>query len=62
MNKIIEEQLKKVVFADLNNYNENTNTFIIPKYSKPSFEIGKCYLVKVAGRIINNNISSLATN
>lgn len=62
MNKIIEEQLKNVVYADLSNYDEKTNTFFIKKYTKPVFLSGKCYIIRVNKQIINNSYSVLATN
>lgn len=60
--KIIKEQLKKCQFADLNNYNEKTNTFFIRKYCKPTYEINHCYLVKLPLNIVNATDSVLAVN
>jgi len=34
---IIKEQLEKCQFADLNNYDPKTNTFLIRKYCKPTY-------------------------
>lgn len=59
---IIQKQLDKVAFADLSNYNAETNTFIIPKYSKPLYDVQGCYLVKVAKDIVGNTDSALAAN
>ena len=44
---IIKEQLEKCQFADLNNFDPATNTFYIKKYSKPTYEVNHCYLVKL---------------
>ena len=59
---IIKEQLEKCQFANLNNFDPTTNTFIIPKYSQPTYEINKCYLVKLPLNIIDTADSVLATN
>ena len=59
---LIKEQLEKCQFADLNNYDPNTNTFLIRKYCKPTYDIGRCYLVRLPAAIINNSDSVLATN
>lgn len=60
--QLAKEHLKTCAYADLSNYNESTNTFIIPKYSKPSYDIGKMYLVQVSSNIVNNTTSVIATN
>ncbi len=59
---IIKEQLDKCQFANLNNYDPTTNTFLIPKYSQPTYDINKCYLVRLPLTIINTPDSVLATN
>ena len=59
---IIKEQLEKCQFADLNNYDQVTNTFFIKKYYKPTYELNKCYLIKLPIEIINNSDSVLAVN
>ena len=59
---IIKEQLEKCQFADLNNFDPNTNTFYIKKYSKPTYELNHCYLVKLPLNIVNITDSVLATN
>jgi hypothetical protein len=59
---IIQEQLDKCQFADLNNFDKNSNTYIIRKYCKPTYELNKCYLVKVPANIVNSTDSVLATN
>ena len=60
--QLAKEHLKTCAYADLSNYNEATGTFIIPKYSKPSYSIGKMYLVEVSPNIVNNTNSVVATN
>ena len=59
---IIKEQLEKCQFANLNNYDPTTNTFLIPKYSQPTYDINKCYLVKLPLNIVGTADSVLATN
>ena len=62
MRDLIKNQLKQVTFANLNNYNEETHTFTIHKYSEPRYEAGKMYLVQLPISIINRTDSVLATN
>jgi hypothetical protein len=62
MRELIKQQLAKVNYADLSNYDETTGVFNIPKYSKPKFNIGKMYIVQVANELVNNNSSVIATN
>ncbi len=62
MSDLLKKELSKVHFADLNNFNEQTRTFIIPKYSKPKYDVGKMYIVKLPITIIGNHASALATN
>ena len=59
---LIKEQLEKCQFANLNNYDPNTNTFLIPKYSQPTYDLNHCYLVKLPSNIVNNTDSVLAVN
>ena len=58
----IKKQLEQCQFATLSNYDEATKTYHIPKYSKPSYKIGSCYLVKISGAIVKNPTSVMATN
>ena len=62
MRDIIKKQLEKCQFADLNNFDPNTNTFYIPKYSKPQYVVGKMYLIQLSKNLISNNNSVTATN
>lgn len=59
---IIKEQLEKSQFADLNNYDPSTNTFFIRKYCKPTYELSRCYLVRLPLAIVNTSDSVLAVN
>lgn len=60
--QLIQSQLENCQFADLNNYDHRTNTFFVKKYSKPTYELNHCYLVKLPINIINKNDSVLAVN
>lgn len=62
VSKIIEEQLRSCVYADLSHFDANTNIYLIPKYTKPQYNINKCYLIKLPNFVINNTTSVLATN
>jgi hypothetical protein len=58
----IREQLKKCNFADLANYDEKSQTFFIPKYCKPTYDLNKCYLIEVADYFIGNKTNLIAVN
>jgi len=60
--EIVKKQLKKVNWADLSNFDPTTNTYIIKKYSQPTYNIGKMYIVRVADQLVCNNNSVIATN
>jgi len=62
MLKSIQDQLNKTQYTDLSNFDEKTNTFIIPKYTKPVYETKKCYLVQLNSSILNNPNSYVAAN
>lgn len=55
------KQLEKCVFADLSNFDLETNTFYIKKYSKPKFETQHCYLVSLLPELLEAN-SLVAAN
>jgi hypothetical protein len=59
---LTKEQLEKCQFADLNNYDARTNTFLIRKYSKPTYEMNHCYLIRLPLNIVGKNDSVLAVN
>ena len=59
---LIKEQLKRCQFANLHNFNATTNTYLIPKYSQPTYKLNKCYLVKLPVNILNTSDSVLAVN
>lgn len=57
-----EELLKRCVYATPSSYDEKTHTYHFNKYSKPKYEVGKCYLIKISSDIVNNPKSLTATN
>lgn len=62
MSKYAEEQLKKCSYVNLNNYNSDTNTYLIPRYTKARFENNKAYLIKVSPLVYNNPNSVYCAN
>lgn len=60
--QIIQGQLENCQFANLNNYDSRTNTFFVKKYSKPTYELNHCYLIKLPTNVVNKNDSVLAVN
>lgn len=62
MREYIKKQLAQCTFVDLSNFDATTNTYHIPKYTKPKYDVGKCYLIKLPKYLIDNTTSLLATN
>jgi hypothetical protein len=62
MREYVKQQLAKCAYANLNHYDEATNTFIIPKYTKPKYDLGKMYLIQIPAIMVNNPTSVLACN
>lgn len=62
MRDYVIKQLQNCQFANINNYDPVNNVFRIPKYSKPKYDIGRCYLIKLPGNIVNNTNNVLAAN
>lgn len=62
MREIVKKQLDKCQFADLSNFDKETNVYYIPKYTKPLYDINKCYIVKLADYVLKDPNSVLATN
>ena len=57
MRKLIKDQLKACVFADLRCTEEVENGYIIhiPKYNKPRYDIGKMYLVELNTSLLDSH-------
>lgn len=47
MKEIIQQQLKKVLYANLDNFDEETYTYIIPKKCDIKVEEDSCYLIHI---------------
>lgn len=62
MRELIKQQLQSCSYASLTDFNSDTNTFTIPRYTKPHYELGKMYLVRLSGILINNTTSVVAVN
>lgn len=59
MNKVIKEQLEKVQVADLSNYHDGCNEFIIPKAKIIKFNVGDNYLIELDDSLLKHNPDSL---
>lgn len=58
----LSKLLKQCRYADTSNFDATTNTYHIPKYSKPIYDVGNCYLIKLSSAIVKNADCPLATN
>lgn len=54
--QLVKDQLSKVIYADLSNYDESANTFYIPKINQIKLQINHSYLVKIKDSLYNNEI------
>ena len=52
MKNKIEEELKKVKITDLSHFNQETNTYYIPKNIETKYYVGKCYLVELSNSML----------
>lgn len=59
--QFVLDQLARCTFATPISFDEKTNTFVIPKYSKPVFSIGKCYLIEIPNHLLSQD-ALLASN
>lgn len=57
MDKIIKEQLSKVVVAKLPDYDDSTTHMIIPKHKEITYEEGKYYILTLDDYICSQNSS-----
>ena len=62
MRDLIKQQLQNCSYTNLSNFNQETQTFIIPKYKKPQFILGNMYLVQLSNSLVNNPNSVVAVN
>lgn len=61
-NKIIEEQLKKVEYADLSNFNAENNTYTIPKRVEIKIEEDHSYLIQLLPTLFKNETLKINWN
>lgn len=54
--KIVQDQLDKVIYADLSNYNEETKTYYIPKINQIRLQLNHSYMIKIKDSLLNNEI------
>ena len=54
--QLVKEQLNKVVYADLSNYDEKTNTYYIPKINQIKLKINHSYIVKIKDSLYENEL------
>lgn len=62
MNKIIDNELKKVLVADLSHYDSATRTYHIPQYKEKKFKVGECYIILLDDYITNPIDNIVAIN
>lgn len=53
---IIKQQLEKVQYADLSNFNADSNTYVIKKRVDIKLEVDNCYLIRVKPSAYNNQV------
>ena len=54
--QLFNEQLDKVVYADLSNYDAATKTYHIPKINRIRFKLNHSYIIRIKDSIKNNDI------
>ena len=54
--QLFNEQLDKVVYADLSNYDAATKTYHIPKINRIRFKLNHSYIIRIKDSIENNDI------
>lgn len=57
-----EEQIKQCKVAKVASYDAEEHIYHISKYSKPTYDAQKYYIVKVASNFVNNPNTVLAIN
>ena len=59
MNKLIEEQLKKVKVASLDDYDAHTHTYHIKKYVAKETLIGHCYSIAIDESLLRQDSNEI---
>lgn len=60
--ELVKEQLSKVQFADLSNYDRENNIYHIPHTNQIKLKVNHSYLIKIKESIINNDILKINYN
>lgn len=59
MREIIKKQLDNVKYADLSNYDEESNTYFIPKLQKIVLKENKCYIIKINPKLLDRGYNAV---
>lgn len=62
MSRVIEEQLKKVMVADLSDYNSCDLTYHIPKATGVKMEVNACYVIKLSDALLSRETSQVLSS
>lgn len=62
VSEIIKKELQKVEKADLTNFNQETNTYFIPKRKDIKLEEDNCYLVHLKDSLFTNETLKINWN
>lgn len=62
MNRIIEEQLKKVAVANLDDYNACDRTYHIKKAEGIKVDVNSCYVIKLADSLLSAATSQVLSS
>lgn len=54
--QLVKDQLSKVIYADLSNYDEKTNTYHIPKINQIKLQINHSYIIKIKDSLYENEL------
>lgn len=58
--ELVQRELEKVIYADLSNYDKETNTYHIPRVETIRLRSNHCYIVNLKASFFRN--STLRTN
>lgn len=54
--QLIQDQLNKVIYADLSNYDDKTNTYHIPKINQIKLQINHSYIIRIKDSLYSNEV------
>lgn len=61
MRDFIKKQLQACKHVNIT-FSDNVYEYTIPQYTKPVFDIGKCYIIRIPQELVNNTTNVLAVN